>query len=259
MVLKAKALQNKKKWTKASIISQLRKIKKKEGKINARHLYLHHGSLYAAISRYFGDGNCQRGWYEAVKAAGFKPEAMRCLKRWTKSSIISELKRIKREEGRINPGYMYEHHSSLYGAIGRQFGGGNLKKGWDAAVRAAGFKPEDTHLSRRWTKKNIISELKKIKKEEGRINPLYLFKNHPDLYGAITRHFGYGSFEEGWYAAVKAAGFNPEALRRRKWTKEAIISELKRIKEKDGRINPSYLSKNYGSLYLAILKYFGKK
>jgi indole-3-glycerol phosphate synthase len=132
---------------------------------------------------------------------------------WTKKNIIAEIKRIKKEKGRINPaylntnysslyqamkqlfgrinpGYLDEHHSGLYGAIGRQFGGGDLEKGWNKAVKAAGFKPEAMRVWNKWGKEKIIAELKRIKKEEGRIDISYLYKNYHKLYTAIKRHFG---------------------------------------------------------------------
>jgi hypothetical protein len=179
-------------WTKKNIIAEIKRIKKEKGRINPAYLNANYSSLYQAMRQLFGNGNYKKGWYEAVKAAGFQPEAMVSgrLHKWTKESIIAELKRINNKIGRINPGYLDEHHSGLYGAIGRQFGGGDLEKGWNKAVKAAGFQPEAMRVWNKWKKEKIIAELKRIKKEEGRIDINYLYKNYHKLYTAIKRHFG---------------------------------------------------------------------
>jgi hypothetical protein len=75
----------------------------------------------------------------------------------------------------------------------------------------------------------------------------------------MGKYFGEGSFKEGYRKALLAEGIPLEEGRKlTSWDKEKIISQIKGIKARNEPLHPTYLGKNYGSLYYAIGKYFGE-
>jgi lambda repressor-like predicted transcriptional regulator len=94
---------------------------------------------------------------------------------------------------------------------------------WAKAVKEAGI--ADGIISRRssknWSREDVVSVLQKAY-EDGRSHRAIL-KEEKGLDGAVRRHFG------KWLVAVEAAGLK---AKKRTWTRELIIAEIKQRFEK---------------------------
>jgi hypothetical protein len=86
------------------------------------------------------------------------------------------------------------------------------------------------HSSRRdyrpYAKRDWIAAMKKVYKRDEQVFAGFLQEKHQQLY-----HQGIWLFGD-WDKALRAAGFDPEQMRlRRFWDKEKIINELQRMRK----------------------------
>jgi hypothetical protein len=115
-------------WTEDKIIRIIRQIPQERlgyGFITKNNIL-----LYSAAYRRFGN------WANALKAAGIDPkiiESCRSDKRWDKKKIIEEIGKLHSQGSNLSSGYMQRHHSGLFSAAYRRFGG------WGKAIEAAGL------------------------------------------------------------------------------------------------------------------------
>lgn len=106
----------------------------------------------------------------------------------------------------------------------------------------------------KWTKELVISEVKVIKESGEPLNASHVMKVNSKLYGAARKHLG------SWKEAVELAGYNYEEVNLRsnekKWNKEEIITEIKRLFEEGEQLNSDYIQKNFTKLHSASQRYF---
>lgn len=110
----------------------------------------------------------------------------------------------------------------------------------------------------KWSKQTIISEIYNIAHRDSsffaevpKLDSEYVREKYPKLFRATLRHFG--SYE----AAVEAAGFNYEKIRKtKKRSQEQIIKEIQKMIFKEP-LNHDYVRKNHLALFCAAKKYFG--
>ena len=107
----------------------------------------------------------------------------------------------------------------------------------------------------RWSSERVLSE---IRAWRDRGEPLYANHvriNFQELLAASIRYFG------NWQTAVEAAGISYEQVRKyRKWSKEAIIQEIRDLHSRgvDLSFRAMALSQHNAMVYAAIrTKYFG--
>ncbi len=170
------------------------------GAVTATHLYYKHGRDYEhAVWDYeeeFG-----------VPVASSRDVRRRLQKRklkfwrrrgrqWTPKTIIRHV----RQRVRSGKGVAISRvPKKLLEAVQRHFGN------WPAAVAAAGFDYVALTEHRRWNRKNIIAEIRRLAARGQRLSPLALVDSgHNDLYLAAKR-----VFTGGWAVALEAAGFDP--------------------------------------------------
>ncbi len=180
-----------KSWTKKEILNDIRLIQKRFGKLPPyKELSkLGYYGLTRAAMRRFGS------WNKAVVRAGFSP-----LKReWTKNAVINDLKEAAkmlnhtpsmRDLKRLNK-------QDLLSAMITHFGKYNI------ALKKANL-PIVLEMNR-WSKKKVVSELRKIKRKLGKkpsISEIRALGRY-DLNMAAPTMFG------SWNKAMIAAGFTP--------------------------------------------------
>jgi hypothetical protein len=163
---------------------------------------------------------------------------------WSKEKIISE---IKKRHGRglgLRATDILKDNKSLYNASYYHF------KGLRNALAEAGLEyPGKKH--RRWDRKKLVNEIKKRKRKGLSLQISILLKEDPGLYIAARIYFG------SWEKAMKASGFKYESPRPRRWSREKVLKEIRRMKKKNIKVNHNYVYNHYRPLYSAGYRRFG--
>jgi hypothetical protein len=101
-------------------------------------------------------------------------------------------------------------------------------------------------------KKDWIDAIKKIHRRGESVFAGDLQDKQPYLYQQGLWIFG------DWDKALRAAGFVPEKMRRRRsWDKNRIIRELRRMRKRRLPLYAHYVMKNHQSLFHAALRHYG--
>lgn len=220
------------------MVRRLQQLHSDNEDLSARNVYLTQGGLHKAASKLFGN------YENAVRAAGYDYETVRRLhRRYDKASVVSELKRLRRERTDVSPTSLRKHYPGLYDA-GRRLFGSTVDM-----YKAAGVSQGDSFRYKPkgyWSKQRVIGEIKRLEHEKHRLDIAGLRNEIGEkrmrlLVYASSKHFG------GWYAALEAAGVNPDRWRKLRpsgyWTRGTVIQKIR-----DMHVNNEDLS------YLAIRK-----
>jgi len=103
----------------------------------------------------------------------------------------------------------------------------------------------------KWNKEKILNRIRILNKQCRAFTPAYAFYHHRNLYQAAIRHFG--SFRK----ALRAAGLGKGLRRERKWSKEKIITEIKKYAKRRISLNYSNINRRTRRLINAAIRYFG--
>lgn len=152
---------------------------------------------------------------------GYKMSQRR-LKIRTREEVVCDIRALAKKNRK------YLNHKNL-----RKIGYGNLVYAankyfgtWNNAILASGEQP----LYRKWTKKEVINEIKRIYQKTGKVpNNGELRRNGE--YALINAAYLYW---ESWVNAIKASGFKPH--RNDFWTRESLIEELRKIVNEIGHV-----------------------
>jgi hypothetical protein len=180
-------------WSKAAII-KLIKDSKRAGKdlhwsaVTKRRDEVGKAAFASLQPRLFG------GWDRALHAAGLDADEINRYRKWTKESIVSELKSRHRDGEALNSGAIQKEDPGLHAAAVRHF------EGYDQALRAAKLDPDRVRQRKLWGKDDVIKQLKASKKAGGHVSDSAVRRENPALYGAAVRLFG------SFTAARTAAG-----------------------------------------------------
>jgi hypothetical protein len=180
-------------WTKSAIIKLIKEAKRGGEPLHwsavcKRRDNLGRASFAALQPRMFGS------WDRALHAAGLDADEINQYRKWTRDTVVSELKARHRESLPLNSGAIQKDEPSLHAAAIRHFGG------YDHALRAAKLDPEKVRQRKIWQRADVLKQLKALKKSGQRLSDSAIRREQPALYGAAVRL--YGSFT----AARAAAG-----------------------------------------------------
>jgi hypothetical protein len=172
-------------WTKQMII-RLIKSARRAGEdlhwsaVTQRRDDLGRAAFAALQPRLFGR------WDKALQAAGLDVDDVAIYRRWDAHSILFELRCLAQDGDAVNSGAIQREDPGLHAAAVREFGG------YDQALRAAKLDPLVYRRRRRWSKSDVIKELKSLFRGKGakRLSSVVLRQQHSSLYGAAIRHFG---------------------------------------------------------------------
>jgi hypothetical protein len=180
-------------WTKAAIIKQI-KDAKRAGKelhwsaITKRRDELGKAAFASLQPRLFGS------WDRALHAAGLDADDINRYRKWTRESVVSEMKARHREAEPMNSGAVQRDDPGLHAAAVRHF------TGYDQALVAAKIDPVKVRQRKVWDRSDVIAGLKSAKRAGKHLSDSAIRREQPALYGAAVRLFG------SFTAAREAAG-----------------------------------------------------
>ena len=108
-----------------------------------------------------------------------------------------------------------------------------------------------------WTKVRIIAAIKQLRMQGADLSPTAVQIEHSALFSSARSRSHFGS----WRAAVEAAGFNYDDIKRvkQRWTRDAIIARICELHDAGEDLLDSQFKMRHRSLYLAACahRYFG--
>ncbi|QST00993.1 hypothetical protein IMZ31_05325 [Pontibacillus sp. ALD_SL1] len=228
-------------------------------------LYENHNALLSMLYKHYNSID------EAMIAAGIdyaeiKKETSR--RRWTDESIKKEILALIEKGEPLNASYIIDNHRQLYRACVEYLGS------WGSALDMVGVdyseikelkRQETTENSTLYTKAYVLGKLMEIKEKGLPLSKKTINEHKRSLEDACYNRFG--SIKK----AIEAAGYSYEEelkeaeqlwlIRQRevqmKWTREAVIEEIKRLYEQRVPMNKSHLQSYNQSLYDGAMNRFG--
>jgi hypothetical protein len=170
-------------WNKSAIITLI-----KQGKRDGENLHwsavttrgdeLSKAAFASLQPRLFGS------WDRALHAAGLDADEVNRYRKWTKETIVTELRQRSRDHEPLNSGAIQRDDPGLHAAAVRHFAS------YDEALRAAKLDPEKVRERRSWSKEDVIRGLKNSHRSGKPLSDSSVRREHPALYGAAARLFG---------------------------------------------------------------------
>ena len=169
-------------WSKPKIIGLIKSAKRGDedlhwSAVTKRRDELGKAAFASLQPRLFGS------WDRALSAAGLDADEVSRYRKWDKSTIVADLKERAADQDALNSGALQREDPGMHAAAVRHFGS------YDQALKAAGLDPSQLRQRRRWTKDEVVKELKAFKRKHGELADATLRKNAPALYGAVLRFF----------------------------------------------------------------------
>ncbi len=169
-------------WTKPLIIKTIKNAKREEkdlhwSAVSRRRDDLGRAAFASLQDRLFGS------WDRALHAAGLDADQISRYRKWDRNTIVAELKERFSDEEALNSGALQREDPGAHAAAVRHFGS------YDDALKAAGFKPDRLRQRRKWTKPEVMRELRRFAGQNGGLRDADLRSENPALYGAALRLF----------------------------------------------------------------------
>ena len=236
-------------WNSTAITREIRRLYRQRVDISYMAMCRRRQSLVSAANNYFGS------YRQAVKTAGINYDEIRLKPRWNPERIIRQIQKAHKNGQDLRWMAVLASRDELSCAAKAAI---RKYKNWSKALVAAGLDPDEVSDYRHWAPKAIIRELKTRKRAGHPINSGAIQNEVPGLYRAAVRHFG------SYSQALVRAGFNPDAIsRRRRWSAKLVRETIRQLHRENGPLTHSMVREldcgvlraarmHYGSLRLAI-------
>ena len=232
-------------WNKDEILRELRRLHKAGANLSYNGLALAKQPLVSAAAYHFGS------YRRAVEVAGIEYATVLRRPRWTRARIISLIKAARKRREELHWSAVTHRRDELGKAAfaslqPRLFGQ------WQKALSAAGLDAADVARYRRWNRKSIAAELKSRSRRGKALSSGSLQHEDPGLHAAAVRHFG------AYDAALRAAGLDPQKVRRRlSWNKSLVIKAIKSAAKAGKNLADNRVRRESPALYGAAIRLFG--
>ncbi len=129
--------------------------------------------------------------------------------------------------------------------------------GWKRAIESAGLDPKNVCRRRRkWTAQRIAQRIRELHEQGADLSHSAAKKSHQYLVTVACSADCFGS----WRAAIEAAGLSYEDVsKHRSWSRESILSEIKRLHQAGEPLSYRQARREHGALVAAAStgRYFG--
>lgn len=196
-------------WTATRVLQTIQKYTLQGIPLNYRSVHQVDKGILDGAKRLFGS------WDAALREAGYDPASIRLLRRpWTRESVVDLIRTRAKTKLPLGSSFVSD---SVRKASYRLFGS------WTVAVRSAGVPYRPVRLPK-WTEVSVVEAILDRQLANRPLNAGAVAKHRASLYCGARRCFG------NWAAALRAAGVDPAAVRKRHgfWTHEEVIKELRR-------------------------------
>jgi hypothetical protein len=170
-------------WTKQLIIRQIKQARRAGedlhwSAVTQRRDELGKAAFASLQPRLFGR------WDRALTAAGLDVDDISRYRKWDRNSIVFELRCRAADQEPLNSGALQHEDSGLHAAAVRHFGS------YDLALRAARIDPGAVRRRQKWSRPQVITALKVIRRAGRSVSDSATRRESPALYGAAVRLFG---------------------------------------------------------------------
>ena len=168
---------------------------------------------------------------------------------WSKAEIVNRIRRMEKEGNLIHfAAIAGEGEWRLIRAATHYFGS------WRAAVKAAGYNYQKVRADIKWTRKNVVQAIRRLRRQKDDLSSRAVQLKHPALFAAAVRERLFGS----WGGAIRAAGMNYDRIRKyEKWDVKEIRKEIKRLAKAKVALNAKNVCDNHSRVYYAACKRYG--
>ncbi len=172
-------------------------------------------------------------WWQAIRAAGLEPKQV-CARRrkWTRESIVSEIRRLKRDGVDLSHSAVKRTHQYLVVATRREKQLGS----WRAALEAAGIDYGAVRKHESWTREKVVDRIRELGRSGEPLNHQDAKRAHASLVSAASSSRLFGS----WALAIEAAGIQYDTVRKTtRWTKDKIVQTIQTLRRQGRPLNNS--------------------
>ena len=169
---------------------------------------------------------------------------------WTKENVINYIIELQNKRESLRSWNIRNNHTSVYHASYKLF------DNWQKAVESAGIDYKSL-LKNPWrhNKEGIKKRLIELNEKKTDLSDSGLRKLDKKFYSAVTKRFGsIGN-------ALSVCGIDPHIYYKQKptgyWTKERVLTETRRLIEKNEDLAPQNIREKYSKLWNISHKKFG--
>ena len=169
--------------------------------------------------------------------------------RWTRKTIIEEIKRLKSQGVELNYTSAEANHLNLVRAAAWHFGT------WRRAVESSGIDYESLSKYRRWDQQRIIQRILDLHHEGADLSwRAVSLEVDPPLAAAALRPNGFAS----WRDAIAAAGLDINLVARyQSWNADRIVKEIKKLHKQSSPLSSKAMQSTNQPLFCAGRRKFG--
>ncbi|MCC6423644.1 MAG: hypothetical protein IT447_09230 [Phycisphaerales bacterium] len=232
-------------WDKQRIVRTIKQLYRAGKKLSYNAMTRSNQPLLSAAAYHFGS------WRKAIESADIDYAQVLRRPRWTRQLIIKLIKTARRNGEDLNWSAVTRRRDELGKASfaslqPRLFGT------WDRALHAAGLDAADVSCYRRWSRNDILFDLREMHQAREPLNSGTIQRDDPGLHAAAVRYFG--SYDD----ALKAARIKPDAVRlRQSWTTAQVKSQLRALGRRKKTLSSSLVRREHPALYGAAIRHFG--
>ena len=237
--------QRNKSWSEQLVSEEIRTWHEAGKPLYSHYMRQNYQELLAAGIRYFGT------WRTAVETAGIPYDSVRKYRDWSKERIVETIQRLEKDGVDLSFRSMMlsKYAPMVYAAIRPNHFGS-----WKEALIGAGLAPEEIYRYRSWDDESILTEIRRLNDTGADLSSKKMDENANPLIATARRRFG------NWGAAVERAGIDYSAVRRRRrWTREMVVKEIKELRTKGTDLRSGGIRHEHPALFAAACKprFFG--
>jgi hypothetical protein len=239
------SIQRNKSWNETLVTEEIRAWHESGKPLYSHYMRQNYQELLAAGIRYFGT------WRAAIEGTGIPYDSVRKYRDWSKERIVETILRLQQEGVDLSFRSMMlsKYAPMVYAAIRPNHFGS-----WKEALTGAGLAPEEIYRYRSWDDESILSEIRRLNAEGADLSSKKMDENANPLIATARRRFG------NWGTAVERAGIDYNAVRRRRrWTSELVLSEIRDLRAKGTDLRSGEIRHHHPALFAAACKprFFG--